>query len=398
MKVRKSLLLFLFLIIPFIKPAEYVFNSAFDNFMDIWKLFSSMTAIFMYLKKSKLSPVIIVTVLYQLSILVPTVLNGSADLRWQVVVMLSNIAFAIIVELGIRNYKRDFLTAISVYGEFMCLIMAVTMFIYYPEGMDQKEFMDILGDKNFYFLGHDNGSFFIVYAVQIFSIINCIDKKGKLTFGTALFWAFVDSAFIYVRSGAAIAAIVLLWIYIIFFYKKTVPRGLNFSSYIAVVLVLFFFVVIFRMHEYFPFIVENIFHKSMTLSGRTIIWDRALVYIKRSPFIGYGQEEAAVLIEKMGINHVHNIILEILYKSGVIGLTFYTGIVCLIGKKLMMYRGNKINDFTAFAVFLFFIISMVDYYESKYVMYGIIILAYNMPYLVGGESGQTAEKGGELIQ
>ncbi|MGN0666921.1 MAG: O-antigen ligase family protein [Huintestinicola sp.] len=393
MKISKSLLLCLFLIIPFIKPAEYVFNSLFDNMMDVWKIFSSLTAILMYIKRSRVSPIIIATVLYQLSILFPTVLNDSADLRQQMVVMLSNIAFAVIVELGIRNYRNDFLKAMSIYGGVMCLIMAVTMYIYYPNGMDQKEFMDILGDKNYYFLGHDNGSFFVVFAAQFFSVINCIEKKGKLTFGTVVFWLFVDGAFIYVRSGAAVAAIFLMWFYIFLLYKKDIAF-LNFRNYILAVLILFFSVVVFRLHVYFPFIVENVFHKNMTLSGRTLLWNRAMAYIKLSPFIGYGQEETYVLIDKLGIGHVHNIILEILYKSGIVGLTLYSVIIGLVGKKLMDHRYSRINDLTAFCLFIFFIISMVDYYESKYFMYGVIIFAYNMPYIVGTDK----EKAGEMVQ
>lgn len=393
MKIKKTLLLFLFLIIPFIKPAEYVFGSGFDTFMDMWKVVSALVAILMYIKESKLSPIVIVTALYQLSIFVPTAIKGSSEIKWQLVVMLSNIAFAVIVELGIRHYKRDFLTAMSVYGGALCLIMAVTMFIYYPNGMDQKEFMDALGDRNYYFLGHDNASFFVVFASQIFAMINCIDKNGRLTKGTVIFWLFVDSAFIYVSSAAASAAVVLLWAYVLFFYKKA-PKVFNFGTYITAVLVLFFSVVVFRLHTYFPFIVEDVFHKNMTLSGRTILWDRAVSFIKRSPLMGYGQEPQMVLLEKFGISHVHNIILEILYKSGAVGLGLYAVIITMAGKKLMKYRGNRINDITAFTIFLFFIISMVDYYESKYVMYGIIILAYNMPYLAETEPRGAGADGG----
>lgn len=385
MKIRKNLILFLFLVFPFIKPAEYVFNSAFDNFMDICKLFSSLAAIYIYVKKSKISPIIIVTVLYQISYIIPTILNGGENLRWQIVMTLSNIAFAIITELGIKYYKRDFLTAISLYGGLMCFLMAVSMFVYYPNGMDQKEFMDLLGDRNYYFLGHDNGSFFVVFAIQIFSMINCIDKKGRLSAGTVLFWLFADSSFIYVRSGAAVVAVVLLWVYILFFYKKEFSFVMNFRIYITAALVLFFGVVVFRLHTYFPYIIEDVLQKDMTLTGRTLIWDRAFEYIKRAPLIGYGQEPTAVLLNKFGISHVHNIILEILYKSGIIGLALYSGIIGLTGRKLMQERGNKINDLAAFALFLFLVISMVDYYESKYVMFGVIVMAYNMPYL-------TAEK------
>ncbi|MGN0638831.1 MAG: O-antigen ligase family protein [Huintestinicola sp.] len=396
MKIKKSLLLFLFLIIPFIKPAEYILDPYVDSFIDAWKVCASLIAIYMYIKKSELSPFIIFMSLYQISIVIPTAVNNIHNIRGPVVIMLSNISFAMIAELGIKHYKREFLSAMSIFGGLMCLIMAVTMFIYYPEGMDQKEFMDLLGDRNYYFLGHDNGSFFIVFAIQVFSIINCLDKKGRLTAGTVLFWLFVDGAYIYVRSGAAVTAIILLWLYLLFFYKKNISDIFNFRTYIAAVLCLFFSVVVFRLHVYFPFIVENVFHKNMTLSGRTVIWDRAFVYIKRSPLIGYGQEEMTVLLEKFGISHVHNIFLEILYKSGIVGLALYSVIVCLIAKKLMACRGNRINDFTAFALFLFYLISMVDYYESKYVIYGMIVLAYNMPYLIGGsEAVPAGEKGRE---
>lgn len=397
MKIKKSLILFLILIIPFIKPAEYVFGSLFDNFIDLWKLFSSLAAIYLYVKKSEVSSFIIATALYQTANIFPTVFSGSENLKWQVIMTLSNIAFAIIAELGIKYYRRDFLTAISLYGGLMSLIMAVTMYIYYPNGMDQKEFMDLLGDRNYYFLGHDNGSFFVVFAIQIFSFINCIDKKGRLTVGTVLFWLFVDSAFIYVKSAAAVAAVVLLWVYVFLAMKKDISGIFNFRTYIAAALILFFAVVIFRLHTYFPFIIEDIFHKNMTLTGRTVLWDRAIAYIKHSPFIGYGQEPIALLLNKFGISHVHNIILEIMYKSGAVGMMLYAVVIGLAGTKLMRFRGNRINDLTAFALFLFFMISMVDYYESKYVMYGVIVMSFNMSCMVGAAENKSDEGGGAAV-
>lgn len=394
MKINKKFLLCLFWVIPFAKPAEYVFGSLFDSFLDAWKLFSSLSILYVYIKQAKLSAVILLTILFQGTGFASTIINGAADLRSQLILFLSNAAFAMIVETGIRKYKDCFLSAIAFYGSFLSVITALTMFVCYPEGMDQGEFMDILGDVNFYFLGQDNGSFFVVFAFQIYTFVYALNKYKKIPAYIALIYIFVDAAYIYVNSAAAVAAIVLFWIYIVFLHKRNNTKIMNFNVYITMCLIFFITVVMLRMHELFPYIVQNIFHKSMTLSNRTVLWDIAIAYIKKSFVFGYGNEGLEAMMQKFGINHIHNIVLDITYQSGIIGMAIYTVLIAFSGRQLMKFRSNSTAKFVSFSLFLYFLISMFDYYNSKYVMYGVIILAYNISYLVpDNEKSETLANG-----
>ena len=51
--------------------------------------------------------------------------------------------------------------------------------------------------------------------------------------------------------------------------------------------------------------------------GRGRIWQRVWPLFWNSPLIGSGFEEDSTIIFKLGINHCHNIIVQILYTGGI---------------------------------------------------------------------------------
>ena len=55
-------------------------------------------------------------------------------------------------------------------------------------------------------------------------------------------------------------------------------------------------------------------------TGRTYLWERAIVMIKNAPLFGYGVQEKGYLNVWGGYFSSHNVILEIMLQSGIIGL------------------------------------------------------------------------------
>ncbi|MFR3202482.1 MAG: O-antigen ligase family protein [[Clostridium] leptum] len=67
-----------------------------------------------------------------------------------------------------------------------------------------------------------------------------------------------------------------------------VDKLFNFRNYLILNILLFFVIVIFRMQNLFAFLIEDILHKNLTLTGRTVIWDRTLELIGEKPILGHG--------------------------------------------------------------------------------------------------------------
>ena len=80
------------------------------------------------------------------------------------------------------------------------------------------------------------------------------------------------------------------------------------------------------MQNLFAFLIEDILHKNLTLTGRTVIWDRTLELIGEKPILGHGvpfyeDRKLQYAIETKWINkaaglHAHDRFLETLYRGG----------------------------------------------------------------------------------
>lgn len=342
----------------------------------------------MLLINGKASRFIVLMGLFQLSIVISTAFNPlsyAGTVKSSLTDAVSNVAICIIAENGLKSSPRKFLKIFAGYGMFMCVIAACTMLIYYPNGMDQKQYMDIRGDVNFYFLGHDNKSYFIFIAVQCAVILFSLITYNKISGAAVIFNLIVTVAFFHVRSLAAMVCILLIWIYLLILLKKDVSKLLNFKNYYLVFLMLFLFVVVLNTQTFFSAFFNIVLKKGMTISGRTIIWEKAFAYIKKSPFIGYGYEPTNVLMLKFGINHVHNIVLDVIYRSGVTGGVIYAAVIVLCGKELMRYKTEPVAAFVSFMFFAFLLAASFDYYNNIPYCTAIYAFAANIKYLINAE-------------
>ncbi|MFR6561945.1 MAG: O-antigen ligase family protein [Eubacterium ventriosum] len=106
----------------------------------------------------------------------------------------------------------------------------------------------------------------------------------------------------------------------------------------AIVVVVGISIVIFRIQYIFFFIIENILGKTLTLSSRTIIWDKALALIGKESIIGYGAGTLATVIQD---RNAHCFFLQILIQSGIIGLLCYINVFRVVLKKCKKYSKLK---------------------------------------------------------
>lgn len=107
--------------------------------------------------------------------------------------------------------------------------------------------------------------------------------------------------------------------------------------------------VVLRLHELFGGLISDVFHKDVTLSHRTIIWDVALGLISKKPFLGYGSPNSfnvfTVYHDYSGNNNGgkttlsgHNQIIQILYYGGIVMLAIVVLIYILSTKNVKKSR------------------------------------------------------------
>ena len=123
---------------------------------------------------------------------------------------------------------------------------------------------------------------------------------------------------------------------VLFLYQIYVTRGANcFILQPLNILILYtvawFSLIIFRLQYLFAGLIHNVLHKDLTMSHRTIIWDKALKMIREKPLVGHGLSESYNVFSVHhdytgGNNDVwtsmsgHNEIIQLLYYGGIIAV------------------------------------------------------------------------------
>lgn len=132
-------------------------------------------------------------------------------------------------------------------------------------------------------------------------------------------------------SGSATSIFGILAIYILYIFNFTTAKSKILKpAIIALAYSVFWFsLIVFRMQYLASDLIVNTLHKDLTLSHRTIIWDKALEMISDKPILGYGMSDSVNIFT---VNHDytgnnnnvwttlsgHNQILQILYYGGIV--------------------------------------------------------------------------------
>ena len=198
------------------------------------------------------------------------------------------------------------------------------------------------------------------------------------------------------KSSTSLVALILF----LFMFFSIHFRKFSFTNYIIKKLPMVFFLILFLVCEYlllfmniqedFSTLINNLFDKQATFSGRTLIWSQAISMVCKNPF-GYGWDAVVTNVYStlgwgdlyVNIGHAHNIILNFAYKSGVLASFLYIVLLFTISvnlDKCNIKETVKIIFKCFFIIFLvlsafesypanceglFMILSLI-YLESKY--------------------------------
>lgn len=168
----------------------------------------------------------------------------------------------------------------------------------------------------------------------------------------------------------------------IFIHKKI----MNVYSYIITYITAFLGIIILRIQNWFSFIIVNVLKRDLTFTGRIFIWDYVIEFIKFKPILGYGVENTIIRYSKTKIwksFHAHNMFLEILYKTGLIGFIIFLKIISLSANELNKTKNELISKFVAWQLFSFMILLLMEAYSFIYIFY-IFVFAFNIKFIIKG--------------
>jgi O-antigen ligase len=229
---------------------------------------------------------------------------------------------------------------------FMLLILSVSGFVALMLAGENISSRDILNLKSIKFRIHHNEFAMIANLMLPFVIFNLISAntlfKKYIFLGIAAFSVIV--IFMNISRGGWVAMIVifLLWIFLIIKrYKKF--RLALFASALIIISVAGLWITSHPFRER----VKSTLEHAKTITGRTHIWSIYIEGIKQSPITGWGygnkiawykspivldgKEKEKIVRKEITGFHAHNMILDVFFDQGIIGLIFF---LILIGINL----------------------------------------------------------------
>lgn len=382
--IPKEKYIYILLIAPFLQPPILGYVPQVNKIFFIAKLLSALVVLFFYIKELKYSKFIIAIGLYEFAIVLSTFIN-KGDLTGALGDAAAVVVLCMLVE---RQLKKDVAFALRVFiYTFLAyaLINIATLILTYPEGL-------FYVNGNMYFIGTDNRFVFILLPLVTFSLIYSELTEGKLNWKSIGILVMSFLMLVSVWSVAAMLGIGMFAIYCLFIYKKNRFRVFNYLSYGAFFIVSNILILVFKIQDKFSFILEALFKKDVTFSGRVYLWQWGLAYIKKSPLIGYGIEFTDVIAKKFsGYTHLHNYIINILYVGGIIALIIFFLIHVVVGRKLMKYKSNAMAGVTSFSLFIALILSIFDTLEFP-LFFVMLLFGYHIDELMKQQDNLVAEK------
>lgn len=370
-KIRKSVILYILFFIPFFKPVGLSVYAGINSIYLVWKLVSLCVGIFIILNESNETFITYKrdTWFRGLFLFFTIYFVNCFSVSRDLVTILSNmlVILELITILSItksKSKRKNMADALNFIFSILLFLQIVSVF-YIKAGHVVFEYIE---NDYTYLLGTDNYSAFA--TIPMLGAILFFEYKRKSLFSR------VKKVFLclglcasYVYTGAVTAAImsvVTVLAYIITKYNKFLLKFFTIKKVAVFCVLVLFLIMAFDIQNHMLWLLKLVGKsaKATTLNSRTIIWEKAFNIIKQNIIFGIGELSAEQVegYALYGMGHAHNLILDLLLKSGIVGtisyLFFYLGFLSKYFRKALKSSGFIL----VITLIGYFVLSMMDDY------------------------------------
>ncbi|MBR5405066.1 MAG: O-antigen ligase family protein [Oscillospiraceae bacterium] len=397
------------LLLLYFRPANYIIGAGFYKLLSlclimvaaglaVYAIFSSVCRLFLrddrYYAPS--FPVLMLALLFFWCMFCSSLINyvkgNPIDTNPALLYTSTGVGLTLLSDIGLTKRPKAYLRRFMGVGSMMCMLNNLTIFVFKSSGGfrgDTKSWRGFgLADKsNFYLLAEDNASFFWAWPVLIavWCYYYLFDRSARMKRWAIIYTAVTVGAYLYAWSMMAmlcfLATVGLLYLSRRYISRRKKPQlklvgfvsGFNLLVFAA--LFVNYLISVVQIVSRFSYFLEHYLHKSANLSGRVQIWNKALRYIRTARLIGFGNEAAAYSEYKISINHTHNLLLETMYRGGIIGIVILLVMLFALGIRGKKVESEPLYKFLALATALFIMFCSFEFafYRYPYVIVLVLI-------------------------
>lgn len=383
-KYIKSNYLLYFLLIPFFKPICFQYYSVLQGVEEVFLLWKGLAVaigfvlVFSYVwTQSKLPKLILPVLFFELVIVMSTVLH-QGDFERAVIDALSVTIYTSILMLGLKYNGKGIVHVISrIMG--VLLICNVISVLCYPSGLPADLYTN--SENPLYFMVIDNGSaLFLVFSIVLFAVDGMIRYGSLRTGGTLFILAALLNA-VLSRSATAILVVALICIALLFIFMTDFSRRQNPIVLFVLYAAVFLYLITMQDNIVSEFVLEKIFNRSSTFTGRYYLWESAVNMIREHLWFGYGRNNSDYISAWGGYVSSHNYVLEILLQGGIAALACFIMTVGLAVKKSLYTAHKRITACIIFGVLTILLAALMESAVHSVYIFGCIALCGGSWYL-----------------
>lgn len=344
------------------------------DLIDICKVVSLIGIVWLYIiKRRKPSVMAAVIISMEIYIWIITAINQGSVYRYAVSAF-STVCGVLLYDLFLTYDTEDFLSAQLLCFEIIIYINLVTE-ILYPDGMYMMEssLSTFTSGRN-WFLGYYNRHSKVFIPALMIAFLYAAQTGKKLR--TYMMYIVIWISAIIVWSGGVLLSLGIMSIIYLFLGYHT--KLFNYYNYWFLHIVFFVLVICFKVQNLFYWLIEGILHKWSSFSARINLWNITLLQIADRPILGHGYKIGAIRAQETGMlwgTYAHNMVLEVMYRGGLVYLLLYIFCIVLCGKNLMKYKDTKAGMIISCACVGWCICNLVEFYASGFLM-ALFIVGY----------------------
>lgn len=252
-----------------------------------------------------------------------------------------------------ERYPRELLWAVLLVTSAISLLNLASI-ILFPDGMPT---IDSGGD--YYFNGHRNWAITAILP-SVFASLLLDDSRGRLfsvRSGLLLIAGFAQLLLAY--SATSLVAFVVATAGIALVPLRKARLILNGYTYLAINAALFLIFVVFGLQNTFGFFIEDVLGKSVTFTGRTVIWDEAIGQVlATNPLLGCGSD--TFWNGNTNVGSAHNMVLEIFAQGGFIGVGAFFALLLAVAHRLYSNSGSRASALLSLVIGCFLLIGLTE--------------------------------------
>lgn len=290
-----KLLFVIFAIATFLKPACFDilgFNTI-NTFLNISRIFVAGIIFinYLFIKRKPLSRLLKYECLFFSFWFISTLIIGEGFSQLSVF-SISIIAFTMLIELLIAQNVKILINALFINYFILITVNFIYMISVFGFTINIEENARYLFD--FYqenamvsLLSSVNGTASFLFPALCSALLLMFATSKKNFFAWILI-AEIFSTVLILWSATSLVGIFFIVTYVLFIYNTPRERWINPKLYINMVILLGIGITFFKIQYLFSFIIVDILHKDLTMTGRTNVWNIGFEGFFSSPLLGCG--------------------------------------------------------------------------------------------------------------